>query len=104
MSYRQKRRTPGRNELPPRYTRPGIATKYRIGKFPQGGTIIEEWAIRIREDRFEELPISSLHALRVGRLPGEHRDPFDRMLAAQGILEELPVISMDPAISSLAAA
>jgi PIN domain nuclease of toxin-antitoxin system len=81
-----------------------IATKYRIGKFPQGGTIVEEWAIRIREDRFEELPISSLHALRAGRLPGEHRDPFDRMLAAQGILEELPVISIDPAISSLGAA
>jgi PIN domain nuclease of toxin-antitoxin system len=81
-----------------------IATKHRIGKYPAGGRIIEEWSMRIREDRFEELPISSTHALRAGRLPGAHRDPFDRMLAAQGLLEELPVISADPAISSLGAA
>jgi PIN domain nuclease of toxin-antitoxin system len=81
-----------------------IATKYRIGKYPPGGRIVEEWSTRIRVDRFQELPISSNHALRAGRLPGTHPDPFDRMLAAQGLLEDLPVLSTDPAISGLGAA
>jgi len=81
-----------------------IATKHRIGKYPPGGRIMQEWSIRIREDRFLELAISSAHALRAGVLPGSHRDPFDRMLAAQGLLEDLPILSIDPAISGLGAA
>ncbi len=80
-----------------------IATKHRIGKYPQGGRIIEEWSLRLRADRFQELPITSTHALRAGRLPGAHRDPFDRMLAAQGLLEDLPVLSADHAVSDLGA-
>ena len=81
-----------------------IATKHRIGKYPPGGRIIEQWSTRLQEDRFLELPISSVHALRAGRLPGDHRDPFDRMLAAQSLVEELPVLSGDAAISGLGAA
>jgi hypothetical protein len=37
-----------------------------------------------------------LDALRGGRLPGEHRDPFDRMIAAQALAGDLPVLSNDP--------
>jgi len=33
---------------------------------------------------------------RAGRLPGSHRDPFDRMLAAQALAREFPVVSIDP--------
>jgi PIN domain nuclease of toxin-antitoxin system len=44
---------------------------------------------------FESLDISVLHALRAGRLPGTHRDPFDRMLAAQARIEDLPIVSND---------
>jgi PIN domain nuclease of toxin-antitoxin system len=81
-----------------------IATKHRIGKLPSGGTIIAQWDERIATDGFIELAISPGHALRAGTLPGTHRDPFDRMLAAQSILEEIPVISIDEALSSLGAA
>jgi PIN domain nuclease of toxin-antitoxin system len=35
------------------------------------------------------------HALRAGRLPGEHRDPFDRMLIAQAQAEDIPILSND---------
>ena len=42
------------------------------------------------------LAISANHALRVGELPLTHRDPFDRMLAAQSLEEEIPLISRDP--------
>ena len=80
-----------------------ISTKYRIGKYPNGGKVISEWDERLAEDGFRVLNITSRHALRAGALPGEHRDPFDRMLAAQGMIESLPVASPEPAISRLGA-
>jgi PIN domain nuclease of toxin-antitoxin system len=41
------------------------------------------------------LPIDAADALRAGRLPGAHRDPFDRMIAAQALAGDLPIISSD---------
>ena len=80
-----------------------VSTKHRVGKYPSGGRVIGEWAERILGDRFQELTITSSHALRAGSLPGNHRDPFDRMIAAQGILEGLPVLTTEAAISELGA-
>lgn len=80
-----------------------ISTKHRIGKYPNGGKVISAWDERLTEDGFRELNITSRHAVRAGTLPGEHRDPFDRMLAAQGMLENLLVASPDSAISRLGA-
>jgi PIN domain nuclease of toxin-antitoxin system len=42
------------------------------------------------------LAIDVASALRAGRLLGEHRDPFDRMIAAQALAEDIPVLSTDP--------
>ncbi|MEX2443855.1 MAG: type II toxin-antitoxin system VapC family toxin [Alkalispirochaeta sp.] len=81
-----------------------IATKYRIGKLPSGATIVKSWEERIGLDGFRELSMTPRHALRAGTLPGLHRDPFDRMLAAQSILEEISVVSSDEALSALGAA
>jgi len=39
--------------------------------------------------------IDAASALRAGRLHGEHRDPFDRMLAAQALAEDIPILSTD---------
>lgn len=47
---------------------------------------------------FDELPIGVSHALRAGELPQIHSDPFDRLLVAQSQLEDLPVVTADPAI------
>jgi PIN domain nuclease of toxin-antitoxin system len=44
---------------------------------------------------FEPLPIGVQHAVRVGRLPNIHRDPFDRMLVAQAGVEELRLVTHD---------
>lgn len=73
-----------------------IATKYRIGKLPEAGDIVEKLPLYLRKERFEVLPISIDHALKAGLLPGPHRDPFDRMLMAQAELEKIPVITVDP--------
>ena len=80
-----------------------ISTKHRIGKYPTGGQVILQWDKRLEEDGFRELRINSGHALRAGSLPGEHRDPFDRMIAAQSILEGYPVLSPDAEIESFGA-
>jgi PIN domain nuclease of toxin-antitoxin system len=42
------------------------------------------------------LPITPEHAQRAGVLPGAHKDHFDRMLAAQSIHENIPLLSNDP--------
>jgi PIN domain nuclease of toxin-antitoxin system len=80
-----------------------ISTKYRLGRLPLGGAIIQGWSGRLAEDGFRELPISAQHTLRAGSLPGEHRDPFDRMLAAQSILEGFPIASVDAELSAFGA-
>jgi len=46
---------------------------------------------------FEELQITVSHAVLAGDLPLHHRDPFDRMLAAQARIEDLVLVSPDPA-------
>jgi len=51
---------------------------------------------RLAENRISSLPISIDHLLALDRLPMHHRDPFDRMLIAQSIEENLPVITADP--------
>ena len=43
-------------------------------------------------------PITSVHALQLGRLPALHRDPFDRLLIAQAIVDGLTVVSADPRV------
>jgi PIN domain nuclease of toxin-antitoxin system len=46
---------------------------------------------------FEVLPIQPAHGIVAGRLPRHHRDPFDRMLIAQALAEELTIVSADRA-------
>lgn len=48
---------------------------------------------------FRELPVTHSHAIAAGRLPPHHRDPFDRMLVAQAIIEKLTLVSRDPSIA-----
>jgi PIN domain nuclease of toxin-antitoxin system len=43
------------------------------------------------------------HAQRAGALAGDHRDPFDRMLAAQGLVEDCRIVTTDAAIAAFGA-
>lgn len=54
---------------------------------------------RLSSEGFQALSIELGHALRVARLPLIHRDPFDRILVAQAQVENLPILTADPAIS-----
>jgi len=74
-----------------------IAVKHRIGKLPDAQAIAGDIAGAIAEEGFNELAVSVEHAERAGRLPGHHRDPFDRMLIAQAISEDLTLVSNERA-------
>ena len=70
-----------------------ITTKARLGKLPGAQDVAEDVAGAVASQGFIALDITILHAQRAGRLPGEHRDPFDRMLIAQAQLEDVPIVS-----------
>jgi len=72
-----------------------IATKVRLGKLPTGEELVGDFDGYLAQLGCVPLPISLDHAVRAGRLPGEHRDPFDRMLIAQAQAEDLKIISAD---------
>ena len=78
-----------------------ITTKFRIGKLNEHAAVAVDVAAAILRTGFEPLPISVAHAQLAGSLKGAHRDPFDRMLAAQALLEALPLLTDDPAIAGL---
>ncbi len=70
-----------------------ISTKVRIGKLPGAAEVAERFMDVIGRQDFEGLSISVEHTRLAGLLPGEHRDPFDRMLIAQAQIECIPLVS-----------
>lgn len=80
-----------------------IATKYRIGRLPVAEALIQDVSGWLAKAGFLELPIRIEHARLAGTWPQEHKDPFDRMLAAQSVLEDLPLISVDPLVKTFGA-
>jgi len=72
-----------------------ITTKSRLGKLPGARDVAADVVGCIAGQGFVPLDISVLHAQRAGSLAGEHRDPFDRMLIAQGQLEDVAIVSDD---------
>jgi len=49
----------------------------------------------IEQQDFEPLPITLSHAHAIARLPNHHRDPFDRMLVAQAMVEKFTLVTFD---------
>lgn len=80
-----------------------IAIKHRSGKLPGVSAIIADVAGVMKSQRLLELPISIRHAQAVGSLPGPHRDPFDRMLIAQALIEDLGLVSNEHAFDAYGA-
>jgi PIN domain nuclease of toxin-antitoxin system len=70
-----------------------VTTKHRLGKLPGAGPLAVDFAREVRAQGFQPLPISLEHGQLAGALPGTHRDPFDRMLAAQARAELMALVS-----------
>ena len=79
-----------------------IATKHRIGKLPGAAPVLLGYSEIVARLGAEHLPINARHSLTAGQLDWAHRDPFDRLLAAQSILESMPFVSSDSAFDSVA--
>lgn len=74
-----------------------ITAKYRLGKLPGAAAVAKDVAGCVASQGFLELPITLLHGQTAGALPGLHRDPFDRMLIAQAMIERLILVSNEVA-------
>lgn len=77
-----------------------ISTKHRIGKLDGIAAVVADVTGAISSQGFGALPISVQHGQLAGSLPGAHRDPFDRMLIAQALLENLLLVSNESLFDS----
>jgi PIN domain nuclease of toxin-antitoxin system len=73
-----------------------IATKHRLGRLQSATPLVRDFSAWIEKAGFVELAITSAHAVRAGGWDVSHRDPFDRMLAAQSVAEGLRLMTRDP--------
>ncbi|MBI5479040.1 MAG: type II toxin-antitoxin system VapC family toxin [Deltaproteobacteria bacterium] len=76
-----------------------ITTKARLGKLPGALEVAADVPACLASQGFLGLSVTVEHAQRAGTLPGDHRDPFDRMIIAQAMTEDLPVVTADPAFA-----
>lgn len=77
-----------------------ITTKYRLGKLAGVAAIVADLEAVIARQGFVEVAISVRHGQLAGALPGPHRDPFDRMLMAQTILDMFVLVSNESAFDA----
>ena len=78
-----------------------IGPKQRLGKLPQADVLVGGYQRHLNRLGAIRLPITEEHALFAGGLDWTHRDPFDRMLAAQAMLESLTLLTDDAELTNL---
>lgn len=78
-----------------------IALKVRGGKLPAMAEPLARFELNVIDEGFHHLEIRHDHGVRAGLMPGEPRDPFDRIIAAQAQIEGLMVVTRDPALATL---
>jgi PIN domain nuclease of toxin-antitoxin system len=80
-----------------------MAQKNRLGLWPEIAPILDDFDTLLESAHFAKLDITARHAIWAGRLKNGHRDPFDRILAAQAIIERLQMVSRDRQFEALGA-
>jgi PIN domain nuclease of toxin-antitoxin system len=78
-----------------------IAIKVKLGKWPEAAVLLPDLSLKVVAAGFELLPISFAQAERAGSLELLHRDPFDRLLAAQALDLGIAIATVDPAMARL---
>ena len=77
-----------------------IGTKFRLGKLDGAQAVVHGYPEHLARLRAHELPITAHHALTAGMLNWDHRDPFDRVIATQCMLESIPLVTADRALTT----
>jgi PIN domain nuclease of toxin-antitoxin system len=80
-----------------------IALKYRLGKLPEAATFARRFILMSEEQGFTPLAVTVPHGLAAGELPIAHRDPFDRLLIAQAMVEDMTIASNERLFDSAGA-
>ena len=70
-----------------------ICTKHRLGKLPEASVLARAFEAEMAVEGFIELPLTARHTQLAGNMLIANKDPFDRMLIAQSILEGIPLVS-----------
>ena len=82
---------------PPR--RPSVIQR-RLGKLPGTERLLQVLPSLLQNQDFQPLAVQLRHGVHAGGYPQAHRDPFDRLLAAQAELEGLQLVSLEPALAT----
>lgn len=77
-----------------------IAIKVSLGKYPLSVPFATFFDEGIKGSEVNVLPIEVSHAAELSKLPMHHKDPFDRMIISQAIVEKIPIVSADSAIDA----
>ena len=77
-----------------------VAIKINLGKIDLGTPIDEYFPSQMSMNCFSWLRLTIKHFLAVSQMPLHHRDPFDRMLIAQSLSENMPIVSADTAFDA----
>jgi PIN domain nuclease of toxin-antitoxin system len=72
-----------------------MGIKVSLGKLTLAQPLPVVFSSQLQSNRVALLPITLDHVLHIANLPYHHRDPFDRMLIAQALVEQLPIVSAD---------
>lgn len=77
-----------------------MAIKSSLGKLKLKPSLERFILNELQENGIEQMPITFQHITKIKALPFHHRDPFDRLLAAQALIEETPILSIDDIFES----
>src|SRR5947209_11620695 len=72
-----------------------VAIKVSIGKYPLAVPFDQFFTQGIAGNDISILPLEVRHAAVLSSLPMHHKDPFDRMIVAQAMVEQIPIVSID---------
>jgi PIN domain nuclease of toxin-antitoxin system len=72
-----------------------VCLKHTLGKLPEAAALAADFEGELLPLNVEWLPITQRHMIAAGKLDMAHRDPFDRILMAQSLVERVPLVSIE---------
>ncbi len=75
-----------------------LGIKFKRGQLSGAARLFSDFEKHCADEQFQLLSISAAHALAAAAFGDEHRDPFDRLIAAQSLVENLAIVSIDKAL------
>ena len=81
-----------------------IATKVRLGKWPEAAVLLPDMSGKVRMAGFGHVHLTLAQAERAGSFEADHKDPFDRLLTSQALDLNMTTLTVDVAFARLGCA